>query len=85
MEKRTYGIVIRHDICEEDGGVIYSYVAEKCPIRNKFGENSCAIYDNEANFHLCPYVGEEIRVSGGKEAGVASGYCWYPELAKDRI
>lgn len=51
------------------------YVADSSWKGCQFRGSPCCVYSGEENFYLCPFVGEEILVNGGKETGLATIDC----------
>ena len=57
---------------------VNTYKAEPkaCPVER----GVCAMYDAERNFYVCGYCGEEIKVNGVSDVGLATSECTHPAI-----
>ena len=59
-------------------GEFNTYKAEPkaCPE----SRTTCALYNGERNFYVCGYCGEEIKVNGLSDVGLATSECTHPAI-----
>ena len=69
-----------------EGEKVYTVRPKSCPFAKESGwkeKVACCVYTENENLHVCPYSGEEVKVAGGYEHGLATSYCTYPVVNKD--